>query len=138
MSPARTGFLLATFFANATAQTHKYSEAEIQRIHKSMLLIDTHNDVTSKTVAGFDIGPRSATGHTDLVRLREGNVGAQFFAAYVAAGYVNGNRSAHRTLEMIDTIRRDIVDRYAKDFVLCLTADDIVRAHRAGKIAALI
>jgi membrane dipeptidase len=103
-----------------------------------MLLIDTHNDVTSRTVEGFDIGKPSPTGHTDLARLRAGNVGAQFFAAYVAAGFTNGNHSAHRTLEMIDTIRHDIIERYPNDFVLALTADDIEQAHRNGKIAALI
>src|SRR6266487_78866 len=39
---------------------------------------------------------------------------------------------------MIDTIRHDIVERYPNDFVLALTAADIERAHRSGKIAALI
>jgi membrane dipeptidase len=138
MHPLRTLSVLAILSVFAHAQTRKVTDAEVTRVHKSMLLIDTHTDVTSKTVAGFDIGKPSATGHTDLPRLRDGNVGAQFFAAYVAAGYVNGNHSANRTLAMIDTIRHDIVDRYANDFVLALTADDIVKAHRRGKIAALI
>jgi membrane dipeptidase len=130
--------VILSVFAIGHTQTRKVTDAEVKRMHKSMLLIDTHNDVTSRTVAGFDIGKPSTTGHTDLPRLRVGNVGAQFFAAYVAAGYVNGNHSANRTLAMIDTIRRDIVERYPNDFVLALTADDIVRAHRRGKIAALI
>src|ERR1051326_4207998 len=133
--------LLSIAFALALAslaQTRRVSDAEVERVHKSALLIDTHNDATSKTVDGFDIGKPSATGHTDLARLRKGNVGAQFFAAYVASSYVNGNRSSHRTLEMIDTIRRDIVERYPNDFTLALTAADIERAHRDGKIAALI
>lgn len=122
----------------SVAQTRQVSDAEVERVHKSALLIDTHNDVTSKTVDGFDIGKPTSTGHTDLPRLRQGNVGAQFFAAYVASSYVNGNRSAHRTLEMIDTIRHDIVERYPNDFALALTAADIERARHDGKIAALI
>src|SRR6185437_1015046 len=61
-----------------------------------------------------------------------------FFAVYVAADYVEGNRAAHRTLEMIDTVRHDIVDRYPKDFVLATTAGDIRRAHAEHKIAALM
>src|SRR5258708_39655836 len=48
------------------------------------------------------------------------------------------SNSAHRTLDMIDTIRHDIVERYPNDFVLALTAADIEHAHRRGKIAALI
>src|SRR5437764_429233 len=104
MSPSPLSRVICTL-ALATAgfaQTRQVSDAEVERVHKSALLIDTHNDVTSKTADGSDIGMPSATTHTDVPRLRQGNVGAQFFAAYVASSYVNGNRSAHRTLEMID------------------------------------
>ena len=114
------------------------SDAEVREVHRSALLIDTHNDVTSKTVTGFDIGLASKTGHTDVPRLREGGVGAVFFAAYVAPAYAKNNTSANRALQMIDTVRHDIVARHPNDFVLALTADDIVAAHNNGKIAALI
>jgi len=103
-----------------------------------ILLIDTHNDVTSLTVDGFDIAKHNDKGHTDIARLRAGGVGAVFFAAYVAASYAKSGRSAHRTLEMIDTVRHDIVAAHPDTFQLALTADDIEAAHRAGKIAALI
>jgi len=122
----------------ALAQTRKYTDAEVEKIHRSLLLIDTHNDITSKTVQGFDIASHGATTHTDLARLREGNVGAVFFAVYVAASYVNGNRSAHRTLEMIDTVKHDIVARHPDSFELVTTAAGIEAAHRRGKIAALM
>jgi membrane dipeptidase len=102
------------------------------------LLIDTHNDITSLTVDGYDIGKHSGDGHTNIAGLKQGGVGAQFFAVYVAGSYVNGNRSAHRTLEMIDTVRHDIIEKYPGDFELALTADDIERIRRSGKIAALL
>jgi len=93
-------------------------------------------------VEGFDIGTRSGTssgtGHTDIARLKEGGVGAQFFSVYVAASYVNGNHSANRALQMIDTVRHDIIDRYPNDFMLATSAKDIEEAHRRGKIAALM
>ena len=54
--------------------------------------------------------------------LREGGIGAQFFAVYVAADYVKDHHSARRTLEMIDTVRHDIIERYPNDFALALTA----------------
>jgi len=120
------------------AQTRSISDAEVMRVHRSTLLIDTHNDVPSRTAEGFDIGSHTGTGHTDIARLKEGGVGAQFFAVYVASSYVNGNRSANRTLQMIDTVRHDIVGRYPNDFVLATSAKDIEEAHRRGKIAALM
>src|SRR3984885_953977 len=123
------------------SQARTVTDAEVMRVHKSALLIDTHNDVTSRTVEGFDIGPRNTSAqptHTDLVRMKEGGIGAQFFAVYVASTYVNGNHSANRTLQMIDTVRHDIVERYPNDFTLATTADDIERIHKQGKIAALM
>ena len=132
-------FWLGVLAAGAAAgQTRVVSDAEVMRVHRSALLIDTHNDVPSRTVDGFDIGPRSPNGHTDVARLKEGGVGAQFFAVYVEAGYVNGNRSANRTLEMIDTVRQDILAKHPDDFILATSARDIEEAHRRGKIAALL
>src|SRR6202140_2234526 len=129
---------IAALLCIAIAQTRKVSDAEVQKVQKSALLIDTHNDITSRTMQGYDIGKAKDDGHTNLTGLREGGVGAQFFAVYVGANYVNGNRSAWRTLEMIDTVRHDIIERYPNDFVLATTADDIERIHQQGKIAALI
>jgi membrane dipeptidase len=113
-------------------------DEEVARVHQSALLIDTHNDVTSATVDGLDIGPRRTEGHTDLVRLKEGGVGATFFAVYVAGAYTEGNRSANRALQMIDTVRHDIVGRYPNDFELVTSADGILDARRRGKLAVLM
>lgn len=120
------------------AQSKRYTDAEVDRIHRSLLLIDTHNDVTSNTVKGFDIGKPSDTGHTDIPRLRKGNVGATFFAVYVAASYDKDGTAAHRTLQMIDTVRHDIVARYPKDFAFAGSVDDILAARKNGKLAALM
>ena len=120
------------------AQHRQVTDAEVREVQRSALLIDSHNDVTSKTVTGFDIGKRAASGHTDVPRLREGGVGAVFFAAYVAPPYAKDKSSAHRALQMIDTVRYDIVARHPADFALALSADDVVAAHQRGKIAALI
>ena len=119
-------------------QTRTVSEDEVQRVHKAALLIDTHNDVPWRVVDGFDIGSKTGEWHTDLTRLRAGGLGAVFFSAYVSRSYVEGNRSAHRTLQLIDTIRRDIVGRYPAVFALAGSVREIEEARNAGKIAALI
>jgi membrane dipeptidase len=71
---------------------------------------------------------------TDIPRLRRGHAGGVFFVAYV--GYEEPN-PVPALFEQIDLIRR-MVDRYPKDFALALTADDVMRIHRSGKIAVLI
>ncbi len=112
------------------------SDAEVRKVHKAALVLDTHNDVTGRTVTGFDIGSDAGTGHTDIRRYRAGGFGAQFFAVYVAGRYMEGNHAAHRALEMIDTVRRDIVEKYPRDFELARTAADAARIRKKGKIAA--
>jgi len=127
---------LAGMAAGAGAGTP--DDAEVRKTHRSLLLVDTHNDAPMRVVAGFDIGQRSERGHTDLPRLKEGGVGAIFFSAYVAARYARQNQAAHRALEMIDAIRHDIVARHPEQVMLALTAEDIERARRQGKLAVLI
>jgi membrane dipeptidase len=119
-------------------QKRTVGDAEVVRVHRSAILIDTHNDIPSDTVAGLDIGKPNTDHMTDLPRMKKGGMGAQFFAAYVAPKYVEGNHAANRALEMIDTVRHDIIEKYANDFLFATTAADIRRAHKQHKIAALL
>jgi membrane dipeptidase len=133
-------FLLLLRVLNAFAADSanpKQIDSKVKAITKSAILIDTHNDIPSFTVDGADIG-NSPKNQTDITRLRQGGVGAVFFSVYVDAKYVNGNHSANRALQMIDTVYHDIIDRYPNDFMLTLSAADIKKAHRKHKIAALM
>ncbi len=114
------------------------TDAQVDAITKSAILIDTHNDIPSATADGVDIGMPTTERHTDIPRLRQGGVGAIFFSAFVAANYTDGNHSANRALQMIDTIRHDIIARYPNDFMFATTAAQIEAAHRKGLIAGLI
>jgi membrane dipeptidase len=68
----------------------------------------------------------------------KGFLGAEFFAVYVGAEYVKDNHSANRALEMIDTVKTDIIAAHPNDFVFATTAEEIVQAHKDHKIAALM
>jgi membrane dipeptidase len=119
------------------AADSKKLDAEVAAITKSAILIDTHNDIPSFTITGADIA-NSPKNHTDIPRLKQGGVGAVFFSVYVAATYVEGNHAANRTLQMIDTVQHDIIERYPETFQQAFTAADIVKARRNHKIAALM
>jgi membrane dipeptidase len=129
--------LLAALFATAQS-TRTVTDQMVREVQRSAILIDTHNDVTSRTVDGFNIAKQSADGHTDIPRLKAGGVGAVFFAAYVDSKYARDHTAAHRALDMIDTVRHDIVAANPADFVFATSAAEIEAAHREGKIAALI
>ncbi len=114
------------------------TDAEVARVHRSAILIDTHNDLPLRTVRGYDIGTRNERGHTDTARLRQGGVGAVFFAVYVAPAYAVKGGAARHALEVIDSVRRDIVGRHPEDFTFATSAREIEEAHKHGKIAALM
>jgi membrane dipeptidase len=123
--------------AAQTSRTKPVTDAEVAAITRDAILIDTHDDIPSKTVDGYNIATPNKGGQTDLPRMK-GFLGAEFFAVYVGAEYVEGNHSANRTLQMIDTVRTDVIAAHPNEFVFATTADEIVAAHNEHKIAALM
>ena len=73
---------------------------------------------------------------TDMARLRQGRVGGQFWSVYIPAE-VDGDRAIRNTLEEIDIVKRFIA-AYPHDLEQAYTAADVVRIHKAGKVASLI
>jgi membrane dipeptidase len=73
---------------------------------------------------------------TDLPRLRAGKVGAQFWSVFVPVEK-QGAVAVEATIRQIDIVRQ-LAARYPRDLEMAYTADDIVRIHRAGRIASLI
>lgn len=121
-------------------------QARIDRILKATPLIDGHNDLAEqlaenygRSVEGLASGTDKRAGHplmTDMTRLHEGRVGAQFWSVYIPSE-VTGDAAIRETLQQIDVVKR-LVRAYPKDLELAGTADDIVRIHRTGKVASLI
>jgi len=110
-------------------------------IHSRVFVVDGHNDLPwryrtefASNLDAFDLSKRNENGHTDIPRLREGGVGAQFFAAYVPSEY--GEGATRYALEQVDLIKR-ISARYP-DFEVAYSADDVWRIVESGKIATLI
>lgn len=117
---------------------------EAMRIHQSAIVIDGHNDLPWKiredgnsSFEQMDIAHSLPDTHTDIPRLRQGNVGAQFWSAWVPPHLQHTGGAKEMALEQIDLIHR-MADYYPEVFEMAYTADDVVRIHRSGKIASLI
>ena len=120
-------------------------QARIDRILRKTPLIDGHNDLPEQltdnykmSVEGLASGgaQREKPLMTDIARLREGRLGAQFWSVYINAD-IHGDEAIRRTLEEIDIVTR-LVKAYPDDLELATSADDIVRIHKKGKVASLI
>jgi membrane dipeptidase len=117
---------------------------EALRIHREALVIDGHNDLPWALRKGsdlafnrLDIAKSQKNLHTDIPRLRQGGVGAQFWSAWVPAATKKDGAAVRQTLEQIDVIHR-MVRQYPDTFAMAYSVDDILRIHQQGKIASLI
>ncbi|MCB2076211.1 MAG: dipeptidase [Novosphingobium sp.] len=113
---------------------------------------DGHNDVPEQLrnrrnnmIADFDFRDTTGTAdpannrvamHTDLPRLREGKVGAQFWSVYVSP-LLTDQQAVQATLEQIDVAKR-LIARYPNDLQYAETADQAQRAIKAGQVASLL
>ena len=131
----------------ATAQTiDPKVQARIDRILKATPLIDGHNDIAEQLAENYkrDIsGLTSGTDQrqpnplmTDMARLHAGRVGGQFWSVYID-GTITGDAAIRETLEQIDIVKR-MIAAYPNDLEQAYTAADVVRIHKAGKIASMM
>jgi membrane dipeptidase len=129
--------------ASAAAQSDPALD-RARKILRSVPLIDGHNDLPweirmSETapmdVAAYDLRRRTP-GHTDLERLKAGQVGAQFWSIYVP-GEVKDSGYARIQLEQFDIARR-MIARYPDRLAPALTAADIEREFKRGRVASLL
>jgi membrane dipeptidase len=140
--------LAALLVSNAaTAQSiDPKVKARIDRILKKTPLIDGHNDIAEAlqenynfSVANLASGTDRWPEHplmTDMARLHAGRVGGQFWSVYID-GTITGDEAIRRTIEQIDIVDR-MIAAYPNDLERALTADDIIRIQKQGKVASLI
>jgi membrane dipeptidase len=138
----RLTLLLTLLFALTT-----HAQPAVERILTEVPLIDGHNDLPwqyrervknqlSKLDLRQDQSKLEKPLHTDIPRLKQGRLGAQFWSVYVPSS-LKGADAVQATLEQIDVVHR-LNALYPDTFALALTADDVTRIHKSGKIASLI
>jgi len=117
--------------------------AHARALLKSTILIDGHNDLpweireyekAPMDVEAYDLRQHAA-GDTDLARLKQGQVRAQFWSVFVPGEVKDGY--AKTQLEQLDIARR-MIARYPEAMELALSAVDVRRIAAKGKVASLL
>ncbi len=139
--------LIAAFWTPAYAQSTPEETAAAAL--EAAPVWDGHNDVPiqlrarfGNQINAFDFGDtldtvtaeRSAM-HTDIARLRQGKVGAQWWSVYVSADLPEP-LAVQTTIEQIDVAKR-LIARYP-ELQFALTSEDVEEAMEAGRIASLL
>lgn len=121
-------------------------DARFDKLCKTFPIVDTHNDFPYNlrvqlhneflTTPEFNFDSL-LTSHTDLVRMREGKIGIQFFSCWIECKdddilYQNFDKPTtivRDTLEQIDVVKR-LVDEYSHSFKFVRTADEALKSFR--------
>src|ERR1017187_1961995 len=126
--------LACTLTVHAQSITTKARE-----IQNSAIVIDTHADTPQRFLdENYDIGSTDPNdhGHISLDKAKAGNLGAEFFSIWVEPGTNQGHFARH-TLDLIDSVYEQAA-RHPDRMMMAFSADDIERAHREHKLAALL
>ncbi|MEO1221773.1 MAG: dipeptidase, partial [Pseudomonadota bacterium] len=115
-------------------------------------IFDGHNDVPyqlrirfENQIDGFDFTDTSGTGanhpqgrmmQTDLNRLAEGRVGAQFWSVFVSVNQTEAE-AVRQTMEQIDVMKR-LIDKYPEQLAYAESTDEIENAMASGRLASII
>jgi membrane dipeptidase len=113
--------------------------ARARAIHDSAIVVDTHADTPQRFLdENFDIGSTDAKdiGHISLDKARAGNLGAEFFSIWVDPETNQGHFAQH-TLDLIDSVYEQAA-RHPDRMMMAFSVEDIERAHKQKKFAALM
>ena len=141
-----TGLCLVALTSACAPAEEPLPEDPVERaraLHAKVPLIDGHNDLpwqirrkANRDVWSIDIAESQPDLHTDIPRLREGMLGAQFWSVYVPAS-MQGKEAVRATMEEIDIVYQ-MIARYPDTFQLAGTADEVEAAFAAGRIASMM
>jgi membrane dipeptidase len=136
--------MLSTFVAAQTPAKSSTSDdivvsAMARLIQESAIVIDTHADTPQRFLdENFDIGSTDPNdnGHISLDKAKRGNLGAEFFSIWVDPETNQGHFAKH-TFDLIDSVYEQAA-RHPDRMMMAFSAEDIERAHREHKLAALM
>src|SRR5580698_7461331 len=123
--------------AAVSAQTPVSKKA--REIQKSAIVIDTHADTPQRFLdENYDIGSTDPKdpGHISLDKAKTGNLGAEFFSIWVEPKTNQGHYARH-TLDLIDSVYEQTA-RHPDRMMMAYSVEDIERAHKQKKLAALM
>lgn len=109
---------------------------DAKKIHFNSILIDTHNDIPTTAIDGgvsFDQSLKTKT-HSDLQRMFEGGVDAQFFSIWCDGNMKNPFAWANREIDTVVAWSR----RNPSAMMMASSVSDIRKAVRQKKLAALL
>jgi membrane dipeptidase len=130
---------LSSIAGAQSSTTEIQVSAKARAIQDSAIVIDTHADTPQRFLdENFDIGSSDPNdnGHISLDKAKRGNLGAEFFSIWVEPE-ANQGHFARRTFDLIDSVYEQAA-HHSDRMMMAFSAEDIERAHKEHKLAALM
>ena len=129
-------FPVAAVCASSLAQTD--IDAQARAIHQRVLAVDSHVDVLLPSTPETYYAPGHSS-RSDVDKLKRGGIGAVAFAIAVGPGprTTEGVAAARAEADAKLAAIRAFLKQHPDQTALALSADDIVRIHRSGKVAVI-
>jgi membrane dipeptidase len=110
---------------------------QARRIHFSSIVFDAHADTPQRLLFDrFDLGRRDVEGCVDIPRMRDGGIGAIFFALWVPVD-ITGQAATRRAFDLLNAVEEQ-VRLHTDDLALATSCEEIRIAREQNKIAALL
>lgn len=109
---------------------------DARALHDKAFVLDSHCDTPLLLLRGNKIRERSAEGHVDLERMKEGGINASFFAIYVSNRW-DPNACTWHALELLARTH-DFIDENADKIALATTSEQAFKIREEGKIAIFL
>ena len=108
-----------------------------RQIQSTSIVFDAHADTPQRFLFDhFDLGSRDTEGGVDIPRMREGGIGAIFFALWVPVE-ITGSKATRLALDLLDSVNEQI-RRHPDDLMLATSSGEVRAARVQGKIAILM
>jgi membrane dipeptidase len=107
-----------------------------ETLTRETLLVDTHIDAPYRIVedGDQDLSVRTASGHFDHPRARQGGLDAPFMAIYVPSSYQEKGGAKAFADGLIDMVE-GFAERWPEHFAMAYSADDVERNFAAGLVS---
>lgn len=115
--------------------TQQLMAQSYKKIHADAIVVDSHNDILSKTTDyGYilDSDLRGKT-QTDLARLKEGGVDVQLFSVFCDGDQINPYTLAKRQMDSLDAVLKRNPDKILK----VANSNELYKAVKQNRIAAM-
>ena len=118
-----------------TLLVHQINAQSYQKIHDKAIVVDSHNDILTQTMAEGIVFDKNLEGitHSDLDRLKLGGIDVQFFSVWCSGQKVDPFDYANRQMDTLDAVIKRNPDKIVK----VANTDELYAVVNQQKIAAL-